>query len=151
MPVPPWASQRPSAPAFYMLQSIGQRCCNTRASGEISTRDAVNQNGRDIQARSGLNNNLQGHSQQINPALHSLCLGMAPGIINSPPRGGDVVMGAPSMLASRKPVTGKASSANDIATILAPLYKSSNLAKILSTAERFLAQNVSVQTNTFAS
>ncbi|KAJ6003097.1 hypothetical protein N7451_005644 [Penicillium sp. IBT 35674x] len=66
---------------------------------------------------------------------------MAPGIINSPPRGGDVEMGAASILASKKPVSGKVSSANDIAKILAPLYKSSNLAKILSTAEKYLAQN----------
>jgi hypothetical protein len=121
----------------------------TRASGEISTREAGNQNDRDIQARSGLNNNLPGHSEQINPALRSLCLGMAPSITNSPPRGGDVEMGAASILASRKPVSGKASSANDIATILAPLYKTSNLAKILSTAEKYLAENVSAQTNKY--
>lgn len=72
---------------------------------------------------------------------------MAPGIINSPPRSADVEMGAASILASRKPVSGTASSANDIATILAPLYKESNLVKILNAAERYLAENVSVQTN----
>jgi hypothetical protein len=74
---------------------------------------------------------------------------MTPGIINSPPRGGDVEMATASILASRKPVsgTGIATSTNDIATIIAALYKESNLVKILSTAERYLAQNVSVQTN----
>lgn len=72
---------------------------------------------------------------------------MAPGMTNSPPRGGDVEMGAASILASGNSVSGKASNLDDIATILAPLYKESNLAKILSTAERYLSQNVSLQTD----
>jgi hypothetical protein len=68
---------------------------------------------------------------------------MAPAIINSPPRSKDMQTGATSILSSRKPVFGKATSADDFATILAPLYKENNLAKIMSTAERYLVQNVS--------